>query len=183
MITQNVSMAAKEFPVEKVNRLASELGEALNEWMGGEYMACVQPSHSVKGSPVAYRNISAPVTERAPYSPSRTDLECMPMVEMLNLYQGVAALGDYVAALVNQPRYSLSGQDEFNAAGRVIDGLAEALSDLESRIAQTAKQTVPVDGESEKARALILLQEAVDGREDIADIAAVAASLGGSARK
>lgn len=182
MNTQNVSMTVKELPVEKVNRLASELADALNEWMDGQYMACVQPRRSVMGSPVAYRNISAPATERIPYSPSRTDIKRLSMVEMLDLYQGVVSLGDYVAALINQPRYSMPGQDELNAVGRIIDGLAEVLSDLESRIAQAAKQTAPVDAQSEKARALILLQQVVDGREDIADIAAVATSFDGSAQ-
>lgn len=49
----------QELPVEKVNRLTRELSVALDDWLGGEFMALVLPASRVTGSPATYANIDS----------------------------------------------------------------------------------------------------------------------------
>ncbi|MFC4624234.1 hypothetical protein ACFO1V_03160 [Daeguia caeni] len=52
-------MEPTEYPVEKVNRLARELSQALDEWMEGEFMAVILPKSRSNGHSVQFGGIDA----------------------------------------------------------------------------------------------------------------------------
>jgi len=49
----------RELPVDRVDRLAKELAEALNDWMAGEFMAVILPTSRGGDFPIMFGNIKS----------------------------------------------------------------------------------------------------------------------------
>ncbi|MBE0562088.1 MAG: hypothetical protein IH622_14900 [Ochrobactrum anthropi] len=52
-------MPKNELPVDRVDRLAKELAEALNDWMAGEFMAVILPTSRGGDFPIMFGNIKS----------------------------------------------------------------------------------------------------------------------------
>jgi hypothetical protein len=54
-----IDATPEEVPVDRVNRLAAELAEALDEWQDGRWMARVMPESKGIGYPVMFESLTA----------------------------------------------------------------------------------------------------------------------------
>lgn len=52
-------MPKNELPVDRVDRLAKELADALNDWLDGEFMAVILPSSRGGDFPIMFGNIKS----------------------------------------------------------------------------------------------------------------------------
>lgn len=95
--------------------------------------------------------------------------------ELGTTYDALRSALDAINGVLNQPRCSTADGREYNLAGNELERLAGHLGESARLVALAAESLTPADVHDGETRSWLLLKARVDCREDLSEIAALAA--------